>query len=101
MPQRPYRSTLLLIILSAAAAAMVGSPKPVPSSPPAAGAAAVTSQLNMVEHEMPLMAPHQYEAVLREAMADRGELLRWYIGRVDKATGTAIAECVILPQNSS
>lgn len=55
----------------------------------------------MVEHEMPLMAPHQYEAVLREAMADRGELLRWYIGRVDKATGTAIAECVILPQNSS
>ena len=58
---------------------------------------AASSQLNLVEHKMPLMAPHLYEHVLRDAMADRGALLRWYIGRVDEASGTTIAECVLLP----
>ena len=44
---------------------------------------------------MPLMAPHLYEGVLRQAMAEQGELLRWYIARVDSST--AVAECVLLP----
>ena len=59
------------------------------SSPP--------QQLDLVEHEMPIMAPHLYEAVLRSALEPRGSLLRWYIGRVDEEAGRAIAECVLLP----
>ena len=46
---------------------------------------------------MRVMPPHLYEAELRQAFAERGEILRWYIARVDDEAGTAIAEVVILP----
>lgn len=55
----------------------------------------LATELQMIEHEMPIMQPHLYEATLCEAMAEHGEVLRWYIARVKD--DTAIAECVVLP----
>ena len=54
-------------------------------------------QLSLIEHTMPLMPPHDYEPALAAAFADRGEVLRWYIARIDETAGSAIAEVVILP----
>ena len=66
----------------------------------AVGNAASAQQLALIEHAMPLLPPHRYEHVLREAFAERGEILRWYIARVDEANATAIAEVVILPNSA-
>jgi len=53
-------------------------------------------QLTLVEHAMPLAEPHLYEQQVLAAFADRGEVVRWYIARIDELAGTAIAEVVIL-----
>jgi len=45
---------------------------------------------------MPLAEPHLYEQQVLAAFADRGEVVRWYIARIDELAGTAIAEVVIL-----
>ena len=87
---------LLLISLHLASTALVGSPT---ADRPTAAAqmSASALQLEMIEHEMPLMRdPSQYEALLRAAVAEQGEIIRWYIGRVDEARGKAVAECVIM-----
>ena len=70
------------------------------SIPHAVGNAASPQQLALIEHAMPLLPPHRYEHLLREAFAERGEILRWYIARVDEANATAIAEVVILPNSA-
>ena len=54
--------------------------------------------LTMIEHAMPLMAPHRYEAALRAAIKPQGEIIRWAITRVDEASSTAFAEVVIEPR---
>jgi len=54
--------------------------------------------LTMIEHAMPLMAPHRYEAALRAAVKPQGEIIRWAITRVDEASSTAFAEVVIEPR---
>jgi len=60
---------------------------------------ALSPQLALIEHRMPLMPPHQYEAVLREAMRGRGDIVRWYVGRVDESGATA--EVVLLTGDGS
>jgi len=60
---------------------------------------ALSPQLALIEHRMPLMPPHQYEGVLREAMRERGDIVRWYIGRVDESGATA--EVVLLTGDGS
>ena len=87
---------LLLISLHLASAALVGSPAGYHQKA-TSQTSAPASQLEMIEHEMPLMRdPSQYEGLLRAAVADQGEIIRWYIGRVDEARGKAVAECVIM-----
>lgn len=54
--------------------------------------------LTMIEHAMPLMEPHRYEAALRTAVAPQGEIIRWALTRVDQETSTAYAEVVIAPR---
>ena len=54
--------------------------------------------LTMIEHAMPLMAPHRYEAALRAVVEHQGEIIRWAITRVDEASSTAFAEVVIEPR---
>jgi hypothetical protein len=77
-----------LLVPSAASAA---STEKVPATSP-------QQELEMIQHVMPIMEPCRYEAVLRAALEPQGSLLRWYIGSVDEASGTATAECVLLPR---
>ena len=67
---------------------------------PAATMSAAASPLVLVEHALPIGPAHRYEAALQEAMADRGDVLRWYIARIDEASGNAIAECVLLQRDA-
>ena len=53
--------------------------------------------MTMIEHTMPLMEPQKYEAAIRSAMVPHGEIIRWYISRVDEENATAYAEVVIAP----
>ena len=103
----PLPLLLLLAALrpDAASAALLTGATPLQQQttpqPPARPASSSPQLLDMIEHEMPLMAePSRYEEMLRSAMAPHGEVIRWYIGRVDEARGTAIAECVILRHGS-
>jgi hypothetical protein len=51
----------------------------------------------MIEHTMPLMEPAAYEAAVLQVAFDRnGEVVRWYISRVDEAAATVTAEVVML-----
>jgi len=54
-------------------------------------------QVTLIEHSLPIMAPHLYEQALHAALGERGEILRWYVARVEDAT--AVIECVILAQS--
>ncbi len=64
---------------------------------PPPGAADADDRLLLVEHTMPIMDPELYEEALRSALHGRGEIVRWYIGRVDEAARTVRAEVVLLP----
>ena len=59
--------------------------------------ASARQQLTLVEHAMPIMEPHRYEQAVRTAFDEKGEVLRWYIARVDEESDTAVAEVVIMP----
>ena len=86
----------MLLSTLAALGALVGGAAVTPSrAAPVAVVATPSPPLIMVEHALPLAAAHRYEALLHEAMADQGSVLRWYIARVDEASGKAIAECVL------
>ena len=114
--RRPSLATLLLFLHSAAAVSLTTSANAAPrvvnkiavapvATQPHAHASTVDEtqqqRLKLVEHAMPIMPPHLYEETLRQAFVGRGEILRWYIARVDETRGTAIAEAVILPAESS
>ena len=92
------RSVLLLVALGALCPVDAALVTPGVASAAAPPAASSQQQLEMVRHQMPIMEPCRYEAVLRAALEPRGSLLRWYIGSVDEPSGTAIAECVLLPR---
>ena len=62
---------------------------------------AASSEINLVEHEMPIMKPYEYEAALHAALASQGEVLRWYIGQIDEERGIVIAECVVLSHSGT
>ena len=58
-------------------------------------------RLRMVEHAMPLMESTGYEAAVQRWARETagGEVVRWYISRVDEAAAEAIAEVVLLSQS--
>ena len=91
-----------IALLARTAAALSLTPHAAHATHAAQAAAAVphvapTQELQMIEHAMPLMPPHLYEQKLQTAFAERGEVIRWYIARIDESEGSAIAEVVILP----
>ena len=88
---------LLLLLPHPASALSLAAPHGAAVTATGAAATAAPQQLDLIEHAMRVMPPHLYEAELRQAFAERGEILRWYIARVDDEAGTAIAEVVILP----
>ena len=55
-----------------------------------------TAPLTLIEHTMPRMPPASYEARLRSDLVGQGEIVRWYISRVDEAASTVVAEVVLL-----
>lgn len=74
-----------------AAAAMCATERPTDGhAPPMLDSDA---PLTLVEHAMPLLPPAEYEARVRHEFAGRGEIIRWYIARVDGTT--AVAEVVL------
>ena len=89
-----------LCLPAPALALSLPTPAPTSTTTPAGAtlSPAAPQQLELVEHVMPLMAPHLYESVVQAEFADRGEIIRWYIARVDEATSQATAEVVILPK---
>ena len=58
-------------------------------------------ELELVLHQMPLMPPKEYEAVLEEAMQGRGDILRWYIANVDREKKVVTAEIVMRRRDES
>ena len=89
------RLLLLLLLLRESTAFSLLTPQ----CAAAAAASSVTPakalhELELIEHPMPVMSPHLYEPMLRKDFESRGEILRWYIGRVEG--DTAIAEVVLL-----
>lgn len=102
MPGGALSTLLALASFSLASCSMTSVRAAASVAPSAAVSIAKTphspaqEQMNLIEHEMPIMAPQKYEPVLKEALGSRWSLIRWYIARVDEERGVAIAECVVL-----
>ena len=52
--------------------------------------------LTLVEHTMPLMPPGEYEPQLRLDLEGQGDIVRWYVARVDEPSQTVVAEVLLL-----
>lgn len=80
---------MLWLTLATAPAMTISPPKPTTG----------TSGLQLLVRTLPVMPAHLYEAELESSLREQGDIVRWYISRVEDEIATA--EVVLRPRTST
>ena len=57
-----------------------------------------SGSLRLLVRVLPMMPAHLYESALEKSLQSEGDMVRWYISRVDEESQTVTAEVVLLPR---